>query len=162
MEEREQLVEIIKENLPYIEQLEAQEDAARAAKELAEKKKKAFVLKHMLISYFLSAVIAGIVGLIAGEIIGLLAMIAGLVVYWRFAIKEKKDAIKKAEEETAKLAEMLKGPGLDWLPFDYRYPLAAVSIAGYVLNRRADSLKDAINLFEDEVYKARMIVAQRT
>ncbi|MBO6137292.1 MAG: hypothetical protein J6O71_01645 [Lachnospiraceae bacterium] len=46
-------------------------------------------------------------------------------------------------------------------PPDYCYSYAVGKIISYIQNLRADSLKEAINLFEDEEYKNKMYAEQR-
>lgn len=43
-----------------------------------------------------------------------------------------------------------------WLPEDYWYLTAVQSITTYFKNNRADSLKEALNLYEEEMYRLRM------
>lgn len=41
------------------------------------------------------------------------------------------------------------------VPENYRYLMAVECMYGYFVNRRADSLKEAINLYEEELYRMR-------
>ncbi len=50
---------------------------------------------------------------------------------------------------------------VDSFPPDYCYAYAVGKFISYIQNLRADSLKEAINLFEDEEYKNQMLSEQR-
>ena len=47
-----------------------------------------------------------------------------------------------------------------YVPKDYCYPYAIDKFVTYFRNRRADNIKEAINLFEDELIKSEMISLQ--
>lgn len=52
-------------------------------------------------------------------------------------------------------------PLIDSFPPAYCYPYAVERVIFFIENLRADSLKEALNIYEDEVYKNNMLAEQR-
>lgn len=59
-------------------------------------------------------------------------------------IKKKKNA----EKATIEIEKLMRSPELTWLPYDYRDSYSFNTIKQYLVNRRADTLKEAINMYE--------------
>lgn len=100
-------------------------------------------------------------------------LLAGFAAYRYFVIAkpgvsrlrpnaEKMKAIKRLEAEREQLsvcADSFRDQNMELLntfPSDYMYSEAISFIKRCLLNCRADSLKEAINLYEDKLYKDRM------
>ncbi len=71
--------------------------------------------------------------------------------------KKKSNNIKRELQELEnELANLKSDNSLSWLPYSYRDSKSYNCIASYVLNLRATSLKDAINLYETEKHQSRV------
>ena len=82
-------------------------------------------------------------------------------VLWIGATIHRNSKAKAVMAETeAKLAEAWNNPSLAWLPPMYRNSLAYEKIKEYTVNKRANSLKEALNLFETEMHQARLELMQ--
>lgn len=75
----------------------------------------------------------------------------------------EKCKISLEETEKAMIAELSPhwGKVLDIVPEDYATPLCVKRIYSYLTNGRADGLKEALNLFEEEQHRWRMEEGQR-
>lgn len=83
-----------------------------------------------------------------------LSIFAGI----KSAKKQVRKAIKEEYDCRMTLEEFLKSNMelLNILPKNYRYPLAANFIAEVLENGRADSLKEAYNLYEEQIHRWKM------
>ena len=71
--------------------------------------------------------------------------------------KKKSNNIKRELQELEnELANLKSDNSLSWLPYSYRDSKSYNCIASYILNLRATSLKDAINLYETEKHQSRV------
>lgn len=97
-------------------------------------------------------------------LVGVIDFVLGVIFYRRYQSAEKKRRAKAAEMDAqmkqvdddidlyyAKNYDIIKV-----LPPDYRYALASDYILSTLRNRRADTIKEATNLFEDQLHKWRM------
>lgn len=73
-------------------------------------------------------------------------------------IEQIKPEILKLSEEMNRLVEKLDSFTL--LPPKYRTLHAVDTIGGYFVNKRIDSLKEGINLYEDELFKSQQLQNQ--
>ena len=69
--------------------------------------------------------------------------------------------IAVAEENCNVIRNEIAGYDLSWYPPDYFYSDAAESFARYLRNQRANSLGEAVNLYEEEKYRNEMTDLQR-
>lgn len=104
--------------------------------------------------------------------VGLLPKLCGLVVVISFplivlvsilgGIKLAKKGLKSAMEEDYECNVILErfvqdnAEIITFLPKSYRYPLAANFIAEVLENGRADTLKEAFNLYEEQLHRWKM------
>lgn len=72
--------------------------------------------------------------------------------------KDLEKAIKRSEELIGKIKGILheKEEIIDIIPQKYRYPLAAKFFVEVLENGRADSMKEAMNLFEEQLHRWKM------
>lgn len=66
-----------------------------------------------------------------------------------------------AEQNCNAIRKEIDGYDLSWYPPDYFYSEAAESFAKYLKNMRANSLGEAVNLYEEEKYRNNMTDLQR-
>ncbi len=69
-------------------------------------------------------------------------------------IWHKKDIKKK--EQIKKHSEVAADPSLSWLSAKYHDSFYIFKIAEYINNGRADTLKEALNMLEQEIHQAEM------
>lgn len=86
--------------------------------------------------------------LIIGVVLGILYVLSN-----RKKVKQFKSKISECEET---LENLKKDNSLAWLPYDYRDFTSFAYIFQYIQNSRANSLKEAINLYETEKHQARL------
>lgn len=135
--ERENAIEAMEENLPNIEKRTKMSHA---------------VLLSIVIFMFAGAAIANF------SVILFLLVWGGSTVA---AVRNVKKYRKKLQDERAALEnnkaqlEALKNDAsLAWLPYDYRDSTSFRYMFGYLQNMRANTLQEAINLFEVEKHQA--------
>lgn len=72
-------------------------------------------------------------------------------------IQNNNQLIANSKQVNSKIQQELYNLGIfDRIPKQYTTPKAAIKIFTYIYNHRADTLKEAINLFEQEEYQERM------
>ena len=93
------------------------------------------------------------------------AIILNVLVFLLSFLKRKKkratiDAeLQKAQEDLTRFQQEREAQArivlgyISFLPMNYRYLYAVTSILSYFENQRADNLKEAINLYEQELYQ---------
>lgn len=81
------------------------------------------------------------------------AVIAALLVLRSKSINGIKRKMQKTSDD---LTQLKSDPVLNWLPMDYRHSIAYNAIISYIINMRANTLQEAINLFETELHQARV------
>ena len=86
--------------------------------------------------------------LIIGIVLGILYILSN-----RKKVRQLKDKISECNEI---IEDLKKDSAIAWLPYDYRDSTAFAYIFQYVQNFRANSLKEAINLYETEKHQARL------
>ena len=120
--------------------------------------------KNFIVGFIIALIISYFIGLnisspiIRASIRAILILIAFLLVEIKKKLSRKKYA-KKAEEYLLVAEGKYKDvyPVLmRYLPEDYWYSDAVRSIASYYRNSRANSLKEALNLYEEEMHRLRM------
>lgn len=97
-----------------------------------------------------------------GTIISLiLCGIGALLIFYAVRVSKKKTKLNKENDENNKVInqeiyELQCDKSLDWLPVNYREPIPFDCIYRYLLDKRANNLQEALNLFETELHQARM------
>ena len=91
----------------------------------------------------------------------ILAVVPFAVVLFFTVMRHKR--VKACKAELAKLESDLlnlqNDSVLSWLPMDYRTSSCFAGISSYVSNGRADTLKEALNILENEMHQERMVDA---
>lgn len=93
------------------------------------------------------------------KLLGLLLLAIGCVLAYFVFIKRiiRQGQYKKRIAEVQQECEVLRDDAtLAWLPAEYRTGSCLNAIISYVQNGRADSLKEALNLLENELHQQRM------
>ncbi|MCM3663467.1 hypothetical protein M3204_03575 [Mesobacillus subterraneus] len=135
------------------------------------------LIVKLILGYFLFTLVATPIPFLAAlggyfviVVFGLIAIFATIYLYITleekinlYQIKKKTikhaDRIKEIIEEEKSLMEFLESLNL---PLDYCYPSAVGQFESYLLNQRADSLKECINLYEQEKQHQNQINELRT
>lgn len=138
---------------------------------------KLHIIVKLILGYFLFTLVASPVPFLAAfggyfliVVFGLIAIFATIYLYIileekinLYQIKKKTikhaDRIKEIIEEEKSLMNFLESMNL---PLDYCYPNAIGHFESYLLNQRADSLKECINLYEQEIQHQNQIKELRT
>ena len=159
MNERETLIQNISAALPIAQQMSLIEEEVGKLHEEREKKKKIGVGLIILLIIAVLCVLYGFVVIVATKHLdGLFNVVLGVIpfvaVYKR--LQRAKECLIKIEELKEKYQGMQNDSNLSWLPMDYRSSFCISEIATYVQNGRADTLKEAINLFETEQHNQRL------
>lgn len=116
------------------------------------------VLIGLFIALWLGVMLVAVGGSGAvGDILGIIA-IGGCVA---IGVKKKKQNIAAYQKEKATLEQyqqvlkrLVNDPKLEWLPEDIKFGLALDQIYNNLKNMRANTLKEAINLFVEDIHKA--------
>ena len=142
------------------------------------KKYKRNIILAVIFFIYLLCVISGLLSAIQkktlsgseGTVISLvLCGIEALLIIYAVRLSKKKNKLVKENEENNKsikqeIYELQCDKSLDWLPVNYREPIPFDCIYRYLLDKRANNLQEALNLFETELHQARMeqIAAQNS
>lgn len=94
----------------------------------------------------------------------ILLILCPSILEFRNLLKKQKRAqlqaeIDSLEEKYASMMESIKDQ-ISKIPPDYRYSTAIESFYKYVNNQRADNIRDAMNLYEEEMHRLRLENAQ--
>ena len=142
--------------------------------ELTAAKKKYNALKPMeeRSAIIVGTVIAIVIGIMfisqmgaPGIIFLILALVISPLSFWleSRSTKSKKERLAitcdSLEKQYVSALDQMKGK-IDVIPPDYRYPAAVESFYKYVNNRRADNIREAMNLYEEEMHRLRIENAQ--
>ncbi len=68
-------------------------------------------------------------------------------------VQERETKIKEVEKKENQLMDDAFWNFMDSFPQKYQYAIAMTNIAGYFENLRADSLKEALNLYEEQLHR---------
>ena len=134
------------------------------------KKYKRNIILAVIFFIYLLCVISGLLSAIQkktlsgseGTVISLvLCGIEALLIIYAVRLSKKKNKLVKENEENNKsikqeIYELQCDKSLDWLPVNYREPIPFDCIYRYLLDKRANNLQEALNLFETELHQARM------
>ena len=157
MSEKDQLMQNINASIPIAQQMVQVENEIAQIEEKIEKKKKFW--GGMKIVAIIAAVIfvLGILMIASGTKfdISILFPIPFIVIYILHLIIMNK-VKKQIEPLNQKLTALRAEPSLAWLPDKYRDGGCIYKIAEYVNNGRADSMKAALDLLEEDIHRQQM------
>lgn len=114
------------------------------------------------ISEVLSAVQKKMLSGSEGTIVSLVICgIEALLIIYAIRLSKKRNKLVEENEENNKVIkqeiyELQCDKSLEWLPANYRAPIPFDYIYRYLLDKRANNLQEALNLFETELHQARM------
>lgn len=164
MTEREELSKKINDSFDIMKQIDVCEDEIILN---MKKRKKAKGIGRFILLFIICACIAAIPFSIFSAIPFIndtLLAIPAFAVCFLFPIitplilgnKSAAKYDKKIAELQAKLTEYQNSPLLSWLPMTYRDTVSYSYISSYIEDMRANTLQEAINLFETEKHRARL------
>lgn len=70
--------------------------------------------------------------------------------------KKLKETEAELDKEINEYNALINDPANMWIPANYRDAVSFSAIAGYVDNKRAFSLKEALNLLEEDIHRQKM------
>jgi hypothetical protein len=128
------------------------------------------LLVKLILGYFLFTIItipipflaAAIGGIFSFVIFGVVAIFAIFITIYLYIFLEEKINLYQIKKKTTRHAERIKEiineeknlmqflEGIN-LPLNYCYPSTIMQFESYLLNHRADTLKECINLYEQEL-----------
>lgn len=157
MNEKEIIIQNVNGAIPTAQKMKQLENEIEQLSAEIERKKKYSCLWVVAFVFSFVLVIGGI-GLIYVEEFTLMPFaVASLPVIFLILRLKRINACKsKIKELEGDIANMQNDTTLAWLPAEYRTGSCLTAIIGYVQNGRADSLKEAINLLENEMHQQRM------
>lgn len=116
-----------------------------------------------LLSIFSLSILMGFLVAFSSDPIGTIpyllfgiAILAIIIFIASSSNKKKNEKRVRMQELDKEMTELSTSPLLSWLPPDYRCTLAYFAIAGYVQNLRANTLQEALNLYETEKHQTRL------
>lgn len=128
-----------------------------------DKARKRYVALGVFLGYLAFTVVSVILAAAVGNTLGMvLGCVAGVGVVALF-VKRRKKYLKQVDECTKNkqsyettLQSLKNDPSLSWLPYDYRDGTSFTYLYTYLTNMRANTLTEAINLYETEKHQARL------
>ena len=156
--DKDALIAQMENSMQVMAAIKEKEDAIEATEEpIAKLEKKAKKGRVVVFS---------VVGLIIGSsfssdsvflaLVFMVAFIGGSILAYKARTKNL-SALKEQRNNDERTLETLKNDAvLQWLPYDYRDSTAFAYIYQYIVNLRADNLREAINLYENEKHQARL------
>lgn len=162
MNEREYLIQSINMSMAIMKQIhDLEEQIENLEDELEQKDKKLGCGTYAILGFLGFLALAGMERVFKGGLSGILYIVP-LAAYSIFII-QRQNKVKKYKANLKQLNATLSGlqndSVLSWLPMDYRTSDAFASIGSYISNGRADTLKEALNLYENEVQQQRVVDA---
>lgn len=166
-DERKQVLAVMDNSFSVMTSIKQKENEIEEMEALIEegeyKARKRYIVLAIFLGSLVPVTLAPIFRAIGGESIGgLLAMAAWIGVVVLFIMRRKK-YLKQVEESTKNkqsyettLQSLKNDQALSWLPYDYRDSTSFTYLYTYLTNMRANSLKEAINLYETEKHQARL------
>lgn len=171
MEIREELIAQFENGMPAMRQVT---DACVEIAALQEKKENILKKKKAgwtILFWFASMIVLGIPLEIVNAVIGaifkgdlrdsltvileLILVVAAVIatIKIRKFVQKKADTLEENEIAPAfnKLAELMQQPSLAFLPESYRFPSPYETLYGYFKDMRANTIQEAVNLYEDEL-----------
>lgn len=167
VDERKQVLAVMDDSFSVMTSIKQKENEILEMEALIEegeyKARKRYIVLAIFLGSLVPVTFAPIFRAIGGESIGgLLAMAAWIGVVVLFIMRRKK-YLKQVDESTknkqtyeATLQSLKNDPILSWLPYDYRDSTSFTYLYTYLTNLRANSLKEAINLYETEKHQERL------
>lgn len=156
VDEKQFLMNQMENSFPAMTRIKESEDKIVALEDAAKKAKYNSSTVSVAVGFAICAIVKFFgmmkVPLIAAIILGVIGGIAFSVTF----SKKRKDIERQISEETTTLNNYKQDSSLSWLPYDYRSGVSFVYLYTYIHNLRANTLTEAINLFETEMHQARM------
>ena len=159
MNEKEILIQNVNGAIPTAQKMKQLENEIDQLSAEIEQKKKFGCLWVVAFFFSFAFVISGVCFILAEEFGSMLfafAVASLPVIFLILRLKRINACKSKIKELEGDIANMQNDTTLAWLPAEYRTGSCLTAIIGYVQNGRADSLKEAINLLENEMHQQRM------
>ncbi len=153
MTEKEMLIAAMTSSHGVMQEIEAKEDEYLKLKEKLDKASRVlYVVLIIILGFFVGMSTSRIVG----EFLSIVLCAATIAVLLMLRSTSINGIKKKMQKVANELGQLKSDSTLNWLPMDYRHSLAYNAITSYVINMRANTLQEAINLFETELHQARV------
>ena len=149
--EKEQLIADITNSYNIMQQIELCESTYE---QIEEKHEKLASGKLILLVLFVAVFLAAL--LLDKHIFGGIIVAAATVAFFFLRSRKLKAYKRQMEAALSEAARLKADSSLSWLPLAYRDTTAFQYISSYIANMRANSLQEAINLYETEKHQARV------
>lgn len=162
MSEKELFIINANNSLPLAQKLNQLEDEFEQLSEEIEQKKKFGCLWAMALGFSALMAILGVVAILAYGLKGFTSMLfffaiaSPPVILLVLRLRRIITCKTKIQELERNIANMQGDISLAWLPTEYRTGSCLNAIIGYAQNGRADTLKEALNILENEMHQQRM------
>ena len=159
VDERKQVLAVMDDSFSVMTSIKQKENEIEEKEEQIEKTKekarKRYVVLWSFIGFMITCILEGIIGTALASVFFFGGIAFGV---WRMISKKKESAALEAEKQTLEntLLSLKNDPVLLWLPYDYRDSTSFTYLYTYLTNLRANSLKEAINLYETEKHQERL------
>lgn len=146
------LMSAIEESMPVIAKMK---EVCEETEKLEKIKAKSGIRGMCILGgpFMVFCFILGICGLFDLDFTGAFICLglSGTFFYWVYYRRKRfKKCCKRIEELDQEQKKLSNDDRLSWISINYRYYYSLTIITGYITNGRADSVKEAINLFEKE------------
>ncbi len=162
MNEKEIFMANVNNSLPLAQKLNQLEDEMEQLSEEIERKKKFGCLWAMALGFSALMAILGVVAILAYGLKGFTSMLfffaiaSPPVILLVLRLKRIITCKTKIQELERNIANIQGDISLALLPTEYRTGSCLNAIIGYAQNGRADTLKEALNILENEMHQQRM------
>lgn len=161
MNEKEQLIQNLNSAMPIAQQMQKIEDEIGSIEVQIEKQKKFWggmkvvaIIAAIILVFAIIAIITG-EKFKAGDLLGLL--ITGFIIFiYAMHLKKLKGEKQRIDALNNQYKGLQQNPNLAWLHDKYRTSSCIHKIAEYVNSGRADSMKEALNLLEEDIHRQEM------
>lgn len=158
-DERKQVLAVMDNSFSVMTSIKQKENEIEEKEEQIEKALSKARKRYIILWFFLGLMVCCVLESIIGTALASLIWV-GFIAFgvWNMINKKKEAKTLTAEKQTLEntLVSLKNDETLSWLPYDYRDSTSFTYLYTYLTNMRANSLKEAINLYETEKHQARL------
>ena len=158
-DERKQVLAVMDNSFSVMTSIKQKENEIEEKEEQIEKTLSKARKRYIILWFFLGLMVCCVLESIIGTALASLIWV-GFIAFgvWNMINKKKEAKTLTAEKQTLEntLVSLKNDETLSWLPYDYRDSTSFTYLYTYLTNMRANSLKEAINLYETEKHQARL------